>query len=495
MSHFKTARPCTLLPWFLALTLGLAACAPASPGVGGAQSTSPAPERVWTPPPPSRERAPLAPAPIALPAEFAARRDSLTLADLVDLALRNSPDTRMAWENARASAAAYGSSRGLAYPQIDGAMGITGLQNPATQGRQSVQQVLYIPSVGFSWLLFDLGGRAGTIGAAREALLAADWTHNSIIADVVLRTARAYYDYVGLRALLEAQRTTLAEQNVNLAAAEDRRRVGVATIADVLQARTAVSQALLAVQTTEGQVRTARGALATAAGFPATMDLDADVVLSHGQIAEVADSVDVLVTHALENRPDLAAAQATWAAAEQRTRAVKSARLPSISATGAAGRNIILSTGGGGGNFYSLGFSLAVPLFNGFSWEFNTREAQALAEAELARTASLAQQVTYQVFAAYEAQRTASQRVRTSAELLASATASAEAALARYKEGVGGLIDLLAAENALADARAQRIQAHLQWYSALVQLAHDAALLDPDGGARIRLSEPTDPTR
>jgi len=433
---------------------------------------------------------------MALPAEFMARRDSLTLADLVDLSLRNSPDTRLAWENARASAAAYGSARGLAYPQIDGSMGITGLQNPATQGRQSVQQVLYIPSVSFNWLVLDLGGRSGAIGAAREALLAADWTHNAVISDVVLRTARAYYDYIGFRALLAAQVTTLEEQKVNLAAAEDRRRVGVATISDVLQARTAVSQALLTVQTTEGVVRTARGALATAAGFPATTDLDAEALIGrHGDIAEVADSVDTLVKHALDNRPDLAAAQATYAAAQQRTRVVKSARLPSISVSGAAGRNIILSTGGGGGNFYSLGFSLAVPLFNGFSWEYNTREAEALAEVESARTASLAQQVTYQVFAAYEAQRTATQRVRTSAELLASATASAEATRARYKEGVGGLIDLLAAENALADARAQQVQAHLQWYSALVQLAHDAALLDPDGGARIQLSEPTDSTK
>ena len=359
-----------------------------------------------------------------------------------------------------------------------------------------MQQVLYIPSVGFSWLLFDLGGRSGTIGAAREALLAADWTHNAIIADVVLRTARAYYDYVGFRALLGAQRTTLEEQKVNLAAAEDRRRVGVATIADVLQARTAVSQALLAVQTTEGQVRTARGALATAAGFPATMDLDADVVAGHGQIAEVADSVDVLVKHALENRPDLAAAQATWAAAEQRTRAVKSARLPAISATG-----------GGGTQHHSLhrwrGRKL---LFTGLRprpCRCSTVSAGSTIPARRRRSPrwrvpaplSLAQQVTYQVFAAYEAQRTASQRVRTTAELLTSATASAEAALARYKEGVGGLIDLLAAENALADARAQRIQAHLQWYSALVQLAHDAALLDPDGSARIRLSEPTDSTK
>jgi len=491
--RFHSARHSTLTP-LVALAAALGACAPASPGVGGAKATAPAPERVWTPPAQAPERTPI-PAPLALPAEFAVRRDSLTLGDLVDLALRNSPDTRLAWDNARARAAAYGSARGTAFPEINGSMGITALQNPATQGRQSVQQVLYIPSVGFSWLLFDLGGRAGTIGAAREALLAADWTHNAVIADVVLRTAQAYYAYVGYRALLGAQEKTLEEQKVNLAAAEDRRNVGVATIADVLQARTAVSQAMLALQTTEGQLRTARGALATAAGFPATMDLDADEAAGHGEIAEVADSVDVLIKHALANRPDLVAAQATWAAAQERTRATRSARYPTISATGGVGRNIILSTGGGGGNYYTLGLALGIPLFNGFRWEYDTRAAAATADAEGARTESLAQQVTFQVFAAYEAQRAASQQVRTSEELLTSASASADAARARYKEGVGGLIDLLAAENALADARAQRIQSRLLWYSALVQLAHDAALLDPDGGARIRLSEPTDSTK
>ena len=184
-------------------------------------------------------------------------------------------------------------SRGLAYPQIDGSMGITGLQNPATQGRQSVQQVLYIPSVSFNWLVLDLGGRSGAIGAAREALLAADWTHNAVIADVVLRTARAYYDYIGFRALLAAQRTTLEEQKVNLAAAEDRRRVGVATIADVLQARTAVSQALLTVQTTEGRCvrRAARSPPPRDSRLP-RISMRRHGPGRHGDIAEVADSVE-----------------------------------------------------------------------------------------------------------------------------------------------------------------------------------------------------------
>ena len=157
-----------------------------------------------------------------------------------------------------------------------------------------------------------------------------------------------------------------------------------------------MSQALLALQTTEGQLRTARGALATAAGFPATMDLDADVAAGHGEIAEVADSVDVLVKHALANRPDLVAAQATWAAAAAAhpRRAVGTATLPSPPPA-AAGRNIILSTGGGGGNFYiARVLRSACRSSTAFSWEFDTREAAATAEAEGARTASLAQQVT-----------------------------------------------------------------------------------------------------
>jgi outer membrane protein TolC len=52
---------------------------------------------------------------------------------------------------------------------------------------------------------------------------------------------------------------------------------------------------------------------------------------------------------------------------------------------------------------------------------------------------------------------------------------------------VGSLLELLNAENALASARAQRIQARLGWQAALVQLAHDAGLLDLQGKSPLRL--------
>src|SRR2546427_10889167 len=81
--------------------------------------------------------------------------------------------------------------------------------------------------------------------SAREALLAADWTHNAVIQNVVLGVTSAYFDYMATKALLAAQQTTLKEAQANLQAAEERHRVGLATIADVLQAKTARSRAQL----------------------------------------------------------------------------------------------------------------------------------------------------------------------------------------------------------------------------------------------------------
>ncbi len=65
-----------------------------------------------------------------------------------------------------------------------------------------------------------------------------------------------------------------AEAESSVVAAEARHEVGLATIADVLQARTARAQVKLDLQTTEGQVRTTKGALAVSMGYPANVPYD-----------------------------------------------------------------------------------------------------------------------------------------------------------------------------------------------------------------------------
>jgi outer membrane protein len=463
-----------------------AGCAPANPGVGDAAATAPSPAQRWTPPAARVAEVMPAMGDTGLPGHLAARRQALSLGDFVDLALERSPDTRAAWATARAQAATYGAALGEIWPELSLDIGVTTLKTAATQGRRAVKQTVYGPTASLTWLLLDLGGRSGRIGTARNALLAADWTHNAAIADVVRSTSLAFYDYVALRALVVARRQSLREAEVNLAASEDRRRVGVATVADVLQAQTARAQARLLVQQTEGDLAVARGVLAVAAGLPPTAQLEADSTAGRHPVMPLADSVDALITAALAERPELAAARANVEAARERARATRAARYPSLAAVGQGGRTFI-APGGGSDYFYSLGLGLTVPVFNGFTWEYNTRAARALADAEAARAERLARDVSTQVFTAYHALGTAVERARTSDELRAAAEASAEAARARYKEGVGSIIELLAAENALADARAQQISARLAWYAAVVELAHASARLEPDGTHRLTL--------
>ena len=87
-------------------------------------------------------------------------------------------------------------------------------------------------------------------------------------------------------------------------------------------------------------------------------------------------------------------------------------------------------------------------------------------------------QVALDVWRAYQSLTTATQSLRTTADLVASAEQSERVALGRYKAGVGTVLDLLTAQSALAAARLQRIQAALDWFVYRATLAQAVGALD-----------------
>ena len=462
-----------------------------TPSVEGVAGVSPSPAVAWSPPARQQGRDSIRRS--AVPADLEQRIRHLSLEEVVDLGLRNNPQTRLSWANARAAAAAYGSDRGAYLPTVDGEVTGTRLKTVASQGRSAVTQSVLSPSLSLTYLLFDFGGRSGTVGAARNALVAANYTHNATLQNVVLQIQTAYFQYIATRALLQAQRTTAREARTNLQAAEERRRVGVATIADVLQARTASSQAELASETTEGDLQTSRGALALSLGLPANLPYDIDSTAGQVPVAVLADSVDVLIAKAVEARPDLAAARAEFLASRSQVSVARASRLPSLLLNGSGGRTYTTTLPNGGNN-YTISLGLRIPIFAGFSRVYDQREAVALADAAQARADALGQQVVFQVFSSYYALQTAARRVSTTDDLIASAEQSNDVALARYRAGVGSVLDLLSAQTALADARAQRVLARLEWNTSLAQLAHDSGVLDTRGASSLRLKPVFTPT-
>jgi len=448
------------------LIIPLAACTTArDPGV------SDAPKSAWTPP------ASAVPPPIPKPQP--SDLGALSMPRAVDLALENNPATREAWLQARTAEAIAGSRRSAYYPELDLNASWTRTHQATQGGRSIFNSTTFGPSLVLTWLLFDFGGREAQVEQARQALIAADFMHNQQIQNVILQTEQAYYGFLNVKALVDAQSATIRERQASLDAAEERHRAGVATIADVLQARTALSQAQLIYETLQQNLRIFEGTLATAMGLPVTTKFDIGTLPADVPTEEVTTAVDALIAQAEARRPDFAAARAQVAQAEARVREVRAQGLPTFGLTGTASRTTFRGVTSASASPYSFGISMRFPLLTGWRTQYDLKTAKV--EADLAREQArgFQQQVDLQVWTSYYGLSTASQRVRTSRDLLSSAQQAAEVATNRYRSGVGNILDVLTAEAALENARAEEVQARADWFIAVAQLAHDTGGLEP----------------
>src|SRR5574343_299677 len=394
---------------------------------------------------------------------------ALTAVDAVDLALCNNPQTREVWASARAQAALVGVARAGYLPNLDASAGVTRFQNrdnPYTRSSAALT---------LSWLLADFGQRSANVENASQLLNAAAATQDATVQSLFLAALQGYYSAQATQAAvvsaLEAERSARESYQ----AADARYGVGVATPADRLQAQTALSQATLNRIRAEGDARNALGSLANALGFGAQQGIALAELPAAPVETVFQKEVDALIGEAQARRPDLRAAEAQLKAAEAGVDLARAQGRPTLSL--AAGPSWQESAGViTQGN--SIGLSLNVPLFTGFDTTYRVRSAAAQAEVRAAQRDRLKNQVALDVWRAYQSLTTATQSLKTTADLVASAEQSAKVAFGRYKAGVGTVLDLLSAQSALASARLQRIQAQLDWNVYRATLAQAMGALD-----------------
>jgi outer membrane protein TolC len=300
----------------LALLFAASGCRHLTP----AGSTGPAP--AVAPPPSAASRATES----DIPAEIRDRLDRLTLADVVDVALRNSPVTRAAWLDARAAAARCKSTRGDFLPGVNLDGSLARAQTAAPPDKENGPSTTYASTLSLSWLLFNFGARGGAVESARQSVIAATQTRDAAVQDTILRVETAYFRYMATKSLLDAQTANVREAETNLEAAVERHRVGLATISDVLQARTVLSRARLSLETIAGERQITRGALALSMGLPANAGYDIADVPGDIPLERVSDEVEALIEQAVKRRPDLTAARAGVLAAQAHVREVRGCR-------------------------------------------------------------------------------------------------------------------------------------------------------------------------
>jgi TolC family type I secretion outer membrane protein len=408
------------------------------------------------------------------PCKAVAASDALGLADVVELALCGNPQTREVWANARYQEAQVAIAKAAYLPTVNGTLGVTRSLSDRTGAVSPLDTKS--AAVTLSYLIYDFGARSATLESSRQLLAAAAATQDNTVQTVFLAAVQAFYQVQAAQAALASSKEAERSTQESLKAATLRGKVGSGAPADRLQAQTAYSQAVLNRIQAEGTLRSAQGALANVIGRDANSPIS---LIATGTIALPADferEVDALIATARERRPDLLAAEAQIKAAQANVDVVRTGDLPTITfgATATNSRSDVLAPS----NAYDFSLKLNVPIYSGHAPSYRVRAAEAQVDSKLAQRDRLQRQVALDVWNAYQNLQTASQSLRSTADLVNSAEQSERVASARYQAGVGSLLDVLVAQSALASARQQRVQASYNWNIYRATLAQAMGSLD-----------------
>lgn len=407
---------------------------------------------------------------------------ALTLPDLVDIALCANPATTVAYAASRSAAANVGLARAAELPTLSASVGPTlnrtdyiGRQNFTTAGGFSFSATSNqtdfggTGSLALSYLLFDFGGRAARIDAARASQRAALSQIADTVQSVALTTINAYNSLQGNLGAVTAAQSTVAFNRSSFDLADAKRRAGVSTPADALQARTSLAQAELTLAQAQGNARTSAGQLAVAIGEPPTTVLRLAPAPPLASADVLTRDVVTLIADAERLRPDLATARANRDAAVAQVRAARSDLRPSVGVS--AQDNLGYANSSTDSNRASFGLTLSLPLFNGYDRTYRVASARAEADRQAALLEQSRQQAGLDVYTQATALNTQIRVLATARELINSATASADIAQGRFKAGVGTFTDLLNAQSALASARQQLVNADFGVRDAQARLA------------------------
>src|SRR5258705_247080 len=441
-----------------------------------AQSAPPSPNRPWTSSPDERQVLPE-------PSQGSALRfdptKTYSLAELIDLAQRHNPDTRVAWEHARAQAAALGVARSELYPTLAAAALARANRSDILVENTFVRQQIRSAALTFdlTYMVFDFGGRAARIDTARAETLAANFTFNDTHRKIIYQVSAAYYRLLDASGQEDAARASLANAQAVQRAAEERLQNGLATLPDVLEARSAAAQADYELQAALGGREIALGNLATSLGATPSADVHVQPLEEVVQPDSIPATVDESMSWAFAQRPDLMQQMAEIRSADASTREARATFYPTLNVRAQPapqwlhGLQRTFPSTHADGLFGAVGLSLDWTVFDGGARSGALAGAQADAAAARARVASTGDQIANDVWTAYSQFTTALRPRQAAIALLDSACQSYAAALESYTLGLRSLLDVTAAQRTLAEARSADVLARTQALSALANLA------------------------
>jgi multidrug efflux system outer membrane protein len=289
------------------------------------------------------------------------------LAGVIDLALQNNRDLRVATLTAEKLQAVYRIQRSALFPTVGVLATGEKYRIPANETDEGVAKTstAYTVNAGTSSWELDLFGRIRSLkAAALEQYLATQEARRAAQVSLVAAVASEWLALAADTESLELARATLEAQQASYELIQKSRDAGIASDLELRQAQTQVETARAALAAFAGQIAVDRSALDVLAGTPVPPDLLPDRL---GDMTEARLLSARLPSEVLLSRPDILVAEHRLKAANANIGAARAAFFPRISLTAAAGTisselSGLFASGSGSWTFVP---QIAAPLFTG----------------------------------------------------------------------------------------------------------------------------------
>jgi len=412
------------------------------------------------------------------------------LVELIDLAQRTNPETRVAWEAARRAAIGIGLVQSEYFPVLALAalggyksVGLPAPKDVAPDGFYRVDLQQAVPVLNLRWLLLDFGRRGSALDAAKERLMTANLAFNRKHQEIIFRVQRAFLALTSLQRKIAVAQSALDAARSVREAAEGQLRTGLATLPEVSLARQQEAQAAFDLEDALSRERDGQVTLAESLGITPTTSIQVTDFSMLPAPAALEDSVDRVIDRALEKRPDLIAKVAAVRTREAEVRQARAAYFPTLSVVGdvgtIAGRARI--TGGNPGTAtgwfgatepsYGIGLFLEWNIFEGGATRRRVELAEAERRAAESEVTAARDRAISEVWKAYTDVHLAVRRLDVAAALVTASEQTYESILESYRHGLSTLTDLLASRRELSRARFVEVDTKLQLLNASAALA------------------------
>jgi len=376
------------------------------------------------------------------------------LREIVETALRNNRDLRVAALNVERARAVYGIARADLVPTVN-ATGRGSRQGvPADLSRSGKAETPqeYNVNLGISSWEIDFFGRIRSLkDAALQEYLATGQARRSAQILLVSEVANAYLALAADRETLALARSTLDAQKASYDLIRRRFDVGLSSELDLRQAQSRVDTARVDFAVYSRLAAQDENALDLLAGSKVPAGLLPDNLILQSPFREVPPGMS---SEVLLSRPDILQAEDLLKAANANIGAARAALFPRISLTTAFGTSSSALSGlfKSGSQSWNFSPQVVAPIFDARAWSA-LEAVKVEREIALARYEKAIQAAFREVADALAVRGTLEEQLSAQQSLVEAASATYRLSSARYMKGIDSYLGVLDAQRSLYAAQ------------------------------------------